>query len=377
MIKRIACIGFCLFTYFLSAQTVSTLVSKPGAIFEAIDWASDNSIYSMDLNTNTVYKIDLSGQLTSLGTFNGSLGAEVDSENNFYFSEHNTGKIIKITPSGQSSTLVSGFSGPTGILIDETNQILYVANYSSNSIATVDLTQSVLTPKTLTQGGPIKGPDGLAFAENGDIISANFNNNIINRITPDGQISQFAQIADSPNSGYIVKHNDRYIITGANGHNMYEISLDGQVKKLAGNSIAGYQDGILSSSLYELPNGVALSPTGDSLLIAESSDQGRIRLVTGLNLLNTTLTPEISSLEISPNPAGDFINIKFDNTNSEAVKISLVSLDGMMVDTIFEGVGNNSSFNKSFQLKDHITPNTYILNIKVGKKQSSKKIVIK
>ena len=78
--------------------------------------------------------------------------------------------------------------GPTGLGIS--NGTLYVANSAANSISAIPgaMTRSTpASPTTITKGGKVNDPLGLAIAPNGDILAANGGNGNLVEITPSGQ----------------------------------------------------------------------------------------------------------------------------------------------------------------------------------------------
>lgn len=81
--------------------------------------------------------------------------------------------------------------GPTGVGLGQ-NGILYVADSLNNRIAAipnaVNRTSSAGTGTTVTKGGSLNDPLGLAIrADNGDILTTNGNNGLLVETTPDGQ----------------------------------------------------------------------------------------------------------------------------------------------------------------------------------------------
>ncbi len=105
-------------------------------------------------------------------------------------------------PSLQSITIVgSGFAertdpaalviGPTGLALSKDGSTLYVADSLRNRIQAIsDPLTRVSTAHlgtTLTHGGSLNDPLGLALAINGDILAVNGNNGYLTRITPAGQ----------------------------------------------------------------------------------------------------------------------------------------------------------------------------------------------
>lgn len=96
--------------------------------------------------------------------------------------------------------IVSGFSertdpvalviGPTGVALSKNNQTLYVADTLNNRIATISnpLTRqsSDNTGSTLSIGGALNGPLGMALATNGDILTVNGNDGNMVVTKPNG-----------------------------------------------------------------------------------------------------------------------------------------------------------------------------------------------
>ncbi len=364
------------------AQTVSTVLTQEGSRFEGIAWGENGIIYTVDLISNKVFKLSINGDIQPIGpVFNGSLGGTMDKDNNFYFSEFREGNIIKFKPDDTYEIYASGLLGPSGILIDEVDSIMYVANWSGNSISKIDMTSDTPTPVTLASGGLIKGPDGLAFSPEGDIISANFNDNNIQRITTDGVVSNFTTIDASINSGYIVWVKDHYYTTGASeSGEIYKITTDGEVSVLAGSIEPGFVDGDAASAKFSLPNGIATNSTQDSLIIAESNPFGRIRLISDLGA-GTVSTSKIglveSSISIQPNPTSDYLYLTLDLPQKESLSIHLLDSKGSQLDTILNQENASGKLEVSYHLSEKIVPGIYIVQVKTRDEMMSRKIVVK
>jgi hypothetical protein len=121
----------------------------------------------------------------------------------------NEGTVIRVAlsvskgsaPSVKSITAVgSGFSertdpsalviGPTGVALSKNNKVLYVADSLNNRIAAISdpLTRqsSDNTGSTLSIGGSLNDPLGMALATNGDILTANGNDGNMVVTKPNG-----------------------------------------------------------------------------------------------------------------------------------------------------------------------------------------------
>ncbi len=124
------------------------------------------------------------------------------------------GTVVRLTlnvtrasmPSLQSMTVIgSGLAeetnpaalviGPTGLALNADASLLYVADSLKNRIAAIPdpvfRDTSAGTGATVSQGGGLNDPLGLAVDANGNILAANGNNGFLVTITPDGnQISK-------------------------------------------------------------------------------------------------------------------------------------------------------------------------------------------
>jgi hypothetical protein len=129
------------------------------------------------------------------------------------------GTVVRLTlnathsmmPSLQSMTVIgSGFAertdpaalviGPTGLGVSGNAGTVYVADSLNNRIAAIPnpvfRTTSAGTGATVSQGGSLNDPLGLAISPGGDILTVNGNNGYLVTTTPDGnQISK--QLLDS------------------------------------------------------------------------------------------------------------------------------------------------------------------------------------
>src|SRR5882724_2349527 len=179
-------------------------------------------------------------------------GVAVDSLGNLYVADAgDSNRIRKIAIDGQVATFAgnsegfrdgqgtsAAFNTPSAIAIDSKNN-LYVADTGNNAIRKISSTGLV---ETLAGDGKPGNRDGPAR-------SAQFNGPIGVAVDKDGNV----YVADT--------YNDR----------IRQITIDGQVKTLAGGSAPGYQDGPASSALFDTPCGIAVTATGD-LMIADTGN---------------------------------------------------------------------------------------------------------
>jgi len=116
-------------------------------------------------------------------------------------------KVEKTVKKELSKVVIKNFNGPTGITKDFKGN-LYVANYIENSIIQI-LPDGKRT--VLAKGNPISGPIGLAADNSGNIYIACYLSNEIVKINPQGKIISVLKGINKPYYVYIDKSGILYI----------------------------------------------------------------------------------------------------------------------------------------------------------------------
>lgn len=362
----------------LMAQNVSTLVADQGAVFEAITWSSDGRIFVVDFGSGEVFLLNTDGELTLIDVFPGALGGAMDSAGNFYFSQFGLDQVVKVYPDLSHEVFTEGIDGPAGILISPDDQFMYVTSYNDNIIVRIDMTNENPSPETFADDELINGPDGLVFDAQGDIISVNYLDGNVQRIDGNGTVSNFTSIDDTNSTGYLVNFNGGYLVTGANtSHKIYYITGNGDVSTFGGTGIAGNEDGLIETAQFNFPNGIAISPTGDTLLVAQSHSSGRIRMITNL----PTSINEISrtnDLVLAPNPVernGEMmVRVLNGLQSTSSGKYAVTSVSGVQVSQGILELDNSSQIG-TIQL-DQIPSGVYVLNVFLEDRRASCRFVI-
>lgn len=140
----------------------------------------------------------------------------------------------------------------------------------------------------------------------------------------------------------------------------------------------GYTDGSLEDAQFSFPNGIAVSPNKDSILITESTGAGRIRLITFEEVMpsSTEEFEPIKSVQITPNPVRESLNISFQNKENGMAQILLLDVQGRTVDTLFSGSISGGKFAETFAIKREVAQGTYLLQININGKSYSQKVVV-
>jgi len=106
-----------------------------------------------------------------------------------------------------SKVVIRDFNGPTGIASDSRNN-LYVANYVENSVVQIAPNGS---RKILAKDNPINGPIGLAVDTAGNIYVACYLSNEVVKMSPQGKIISVLKGISKPYYIYIDKTGTLYI----------------------------------------------------------------------------------------------------------------------------------------------------------------------
>jgi uncharacterized repeat protein (TIGR01451 family) len=316
-----------------------------------------------------VYKIDPDGILTLVAgngkpgfsgdgglavnaQLNSPQGLAVDSTGNLYISDHGNNSIRMVAPSGVITTVagtgVAGYSGdngpatkaqlydPEGVAVDAAGN-LYIADSSNERIREVTPGGIISTaagngnsgfwgdtgPAT---GAQLSDPRGVAVDSTGNLYIADFWNNRVRAVAPNGTITTFAgngvqdhlgdggpatSAALAQPIGVAVSSTGTLYVTD-NGRYVRAVSASGMIATAAGTDTGGFSGDGGSATSAELLwlQGVAVDSAGN-LYIADTGN-GRVREVTPGGIIGTIAGGSISPFYGDGGPAvlGGFSGIQ-------------------------------------------------------------------
>jgi DNA-binding beta-propeller fold protein YncE len=196
----------------------------------------------------------------------GASGNAIDKQGNLLQSSFYGDSITQIDRKGQAKAFVtSGLSGPVGIAINKQTGDVYVANCRGNSIAKITPDGAV---SSFARSDLFRCPNGLSFDSEGNLYLVNFRDNRMFKVDPKGSVTLFAIVSEK-GLGHLCFRKDRFYVTAHESHEIYEVTLDGTVKRILGNGERGVVDGTGAKARLSFPNGIACHPWAPRLYINE------------------------------------------------------------------------------------------------------------
>ena len=298
-------------------------------------------------NGNQVWRLDKEGNLEVFATgFQGASGNDFDSQGNLFQSNIAGSFISKITPEGNVSTFVSaGISAPVGIGIDSQDN-LFVCNCGNNTIRKV-------TPNggstQFASGTLFNCPNGITLDHEENLYVSNFSNGSVVKVTPEGTASFFINIPGNNNGHIAYSPIDSVLYVNSHGsHRIYRVTLEGDITIIAGSGIRGNVDGTALQAQFSRPNGIDVSPSGDTLYLNSSIpltnaglplNPSVVRMVTGLRPDTvSSIKPvwEYEGVELShfPNPIKDKASILYELPKDLELELRLHNVGGKLLKVV-------------------------------------------
>jgi len=302
--------------------------------------------------------------------FRGASGNDFDAEGNLFQSNIAAGTVSKVTPAGEVSLFASsGLSCNVGVNVDAGGNV-----YVCNCCQAYGNTIRKITPdgrvSLFSKGVLFACPNGITRGKEGNLYISNFGNGNIIKVEPNGNASFFARIKGGSNGHILYSKKRNILFVASHGSSrIYTVTMEGEVKVLAGSGVRGNEDGSAGESSFSRPNGLALSPSEDTLFVNSSipvTDAGGrplnpsvIRMITGLPpVVGVKTTPGTKPIRIeyAPGTGEVFVN----GLQRGKVTVHLVSSLG----TIIQIKTRYSDDDRlSFRLLEGLLPGIYFLSV--------------
>ena len=216
-----------------------------------------------------VYRLDPEtgeAQLFAEG-LRGASGNAIGPDGAFFQSNIAASTISRIGPDGTVSTFLGeNLRQPVGIAIDAEG-LLFVASCGANTITEVlpGGSSSILATSSL-----FACPNGIALDDAHNLYVTNFGNGDVLKVTPLGEVTRLATLPGG-NNGHLVHHAGQLYVVARGAHQIFKVSLAGQVELFAGSGARGHANGPAVEASFSFPNDLAFSPEGQTLYVNENA----------------------------------------------------------------------------------------------------------
>ncbi|MEB3221934.1 MAG: NHL repeat-containing protein [Candidatus Sericytochromatia bacterium] len=285
--------------------------------------APNGTLYVADTGNHRIRKVTPDGAVTTLAgaaaegyedgagsaaRFRSPEGLALALDGTLYVADSGNHRIRAVTRDGVVTTLAGStqgyadgpgaaakFNTPLGLALAPDGS-LYVADSSNHRLRKVGRGGVVSTLAGSTGGyvdgdvatAKFKGVHGLAVASDGTLYVADYLNQRIRKVAPDGTVTTLAGStkgnADGPGAAaqfnfpaaLALAPDGTVYVADALNHRLRKVTPAGVVSTLAG-SMRGFWDATGAAAKFAVPQGLALAPNG-TLYVADR-DNYRIRLV--------------------------------------------------------------------------------------------------
>ena len=294
------------------------------AIFFALFILACKEIY----NGATVSNFAGSGKMgkadgyLSEASFANPMGITADEKGNLYVADSHNNLIRKIDSSGRVTTVggtglegsqdgkgnEASFFYPVSVFADKKGNVL-VSDTHNNLIRKIDNAGNVITIAGSTPGGENKmnqslalkldNPAGICTDQQGNLFIADWGNNVIRKIAPDGSAKILAGTVGNRGAkdgfgaeasfylpwGIVADSLGNIYVSDFRNNRIRKITPQGMVCTLAGSATRGSADGNINTASFFHPAGLAIDKKGN-LYVADSGNN-KIRKITPHGMVTT------------------------------------------------------------------------------------------
>lgn len=221
------------------------------------------------ISANKIFKITPEGEVSIFAdSLSGASGSDFDEEGNLFQSNIRAGVVSKISADGRKTEYAKdSLFAPVGVIVNK-DKSLIVCNCGTGSLRKI-------TPEgesiRFAQSELLKCPNGITMDDNGNYYVSNFYDSAVVKVTPAGEASIFAKIPGN-NNGHIKYWNGNLFVVARANHQIYKVSMGGEVTLFAGSGKRGRKDGSRLEASFNFPNDLDFSPDGKYMYVNEEGD---------------------------------------------------------------------------------------------------------
>ncbi len=235
--------------------------------------AADGTLYIADfgdINTlagTSLFKVSTAGEISlitdQLNT--GPSGNLIDVDGSILQSVYLTNRVVRVRQDGSITDFATGIPGPDDLVQDGNGNLFVATCPFTGPAAAIYQVDAAGTVSQFSADSRFGCLSGITIDDNGDLFSPSFSNGSVFKITPQGEVSVFAQLP-APGTHIKFANNEFYImLPGAN--QIARMDRAGNVSILAGTGAAGTVDGPVSQAQFNSPFHLEISPDGRFLYV--------------------------------------------------------------------------------------------------------------
>lgn len=361
---------------------VDTVLPGGGPIDDALAIGPDGALYGSRFGLfgngagTTVTRLDLSDGSTSVYAdgFVNANGLAFDDTGALFALSYGDRRIERIGPDGTQMTFATASSGNlSGLLIHPQTGVIYVSNYTNNTVDIVN-EDGTLSPFLANDGTTpaLNGPVGMTVDDEGRLYVSNFNSGQILRVSDTGELTEIADLTGpaSYTTGFIAYAAGSIFATGIGRNVIEEVSLaDGSVRVLAGTGVPGTTDGSGNRARFDAPNGIAATPSGDTLYVSDFNSRSVRRIIRTRPTTAGETAPLASSrlrvLGAAPNPSSGHVALHYRLPRAAHVRLTLYDVLGRQVETVLDAQRSAGEHAADYDTSA-LTPGLYVYRIEAG-----------
>ncbi len=275
---------------------VNLVVSPPDTLWIADfdNGAIRRSTFGGDVSTHTK-QANFARPFGLVLAADGSLIVQTDYDETGKEAGNSRGAVWRVDPStGEATSLATAIGRPRGMARLPGGKIAISDTYR-HDLRLLDATTGAVTALAGVEGCPdfddgrgsaarFNAPYGLVATSSGDVLVADHDNHVIRRVTQTGDVSTFAGdgvpgMVDGPIAEARFDHPKDLAIDAAG--NVYVsdvgnlrirvIGIDGQVRTVAGDGVAGFTDGAGTAARFFGMEGIDVTPDGKTVFVADGT----------------------------------------------------------------------------------------------------------
>lgn len=243
-------------------------------------------------------------------------------DGHIYVANSGTSEVFKIDTNGVRQ-LVATVPGATGVaVVPQHPDSLVVSSWSRNSIYGVGPSGTSL----ISNSSLLNGPAGITYDPAGNLYVGNYNNNRVLRYDGNGTFSVFATITGAVS--FLTYSDSTLIVPDHQSRQVHIVPLDGGATVSIGSGAAATVDGIDQQAAFDNPNGVAATPSGDTIYISEFGGKA-LRMIVRIPAGLSTTAVETAPFKVHYNATAQCIHVTH-SLGAQPLEVRLFDLTGKL-----------------------------------------------